>query len=346
MAEYTIDKIEYGGNVYKLQDNESGYVTTEVFYGTCETAAGTAAKVVECANFAASDLKAGTIIVVNFSVTNSAAIGDLTLNVNGTGAKGIKYINNGAKGTIISAGHLRVSTSYPFIFDGTYWLMQFNYSTSYLAMTAEEAQAGTATTGRVISPLRLKEAIQLHAPDEKVKVTTLTSETTYYPILATGTDTATRQIDSTLNGLTYKSTAGTTSTAGSAVLTLGNNIATGSANNERGQLILYSVNHCYVKLQTEQLSVNRLITLPNKAGTLATTDLVNASNHGLMSNTDKIYLDGLSDAIETTSSTITIKNGSSGGRAFYLETNSSDTDDTSLISAITSLGWDSDVIVS
>ena len=29
MAEYTIDKIEYDGNVYKLQDNESGYVTTD-----------------------------------------------------------------------------------------------------------------------------------------------------------------------------------------------------------------------------------------------------------------------------------------------------------------------------
>lgn len=28
MAEYTIDKIEYGGNTYKLQDNVSGYITT------------------------------------------------------------------------------------------------------------------------------------------------------------------------------------------------------------------------------------------------------------------------------------------------------------------------------
>ena len=28
MAEYTIDKIEYSGNVYKLQDNISGYLTS------------------------------------------------------------------------------------------------------------------------------------------------------------------------------------------------------------------------------------------------------------------------------------------------------------------------------
>ena len=27
MAEYGVDKIEYGGNVYKLQDNQSGYTT-------------------------------------------------------------------------------------------------------------------------------------------------------------------------------------------------------------------------------------------------------------------------------------------------------------------------------
>ena len=29
MSEYTFDKIEYGGNVYKVQDNVSGYITTE-----------------------------------------------------------------------------------------------------------------------------------------------------------------------------------------------------------------------------------------------------------------------------------------------------------------------------
>ena len=171
MAEYTIDKIEYGGNVYKLQDNESGFVTTQVFYGTCETAAGTAAKVVTCANFTSSDLKAGVIIVVNFSATNSAAVGGLTLNINNTGAKKIQYINNGIRTNLLDAGYLKASVSYPFIYDGTYWLAQFNYNTTYSAMTEAEAQAGTATTGRIITPLRLKETIQFHAPDEKVKVT-------------------------------------------------------------------------------------------------------------------------------------------------------------------------------
>lgn len=32
MATYTVDKIEYNGNVYNLQDNVSGYVTTNTTY--------------------------------------------------------------------------------------------------------------------------------------------------------------------------------------------------------------------------------------------------------------------------------------------------------------------------
>ena len=32
MATYTVDKIEYNGNVYNLQDNVSGYVTTDTTY--------------------------------------------------------------------------------------------------------------------------------------------------------------------------------------------------------------------------------------------------------------------------------------------------------------------------
>ena len=149
MSEYTIDKIEYGGNIYKLQDNESGFVTTEVFYGTCATNAATAAKVVSCSNFTSSDLKAGVIIVVNFSATNSAAVGDLTLNVNNTGAKKIQYINNGTRGNLSSAGYLKASTSYPFIYDGTYWLAQINYNTTYSAGTTALLETGTDTGNRV-----------------------------------------------------------------------------------------------------------------------------------------------------------------------------------------------------
>lgn len=76
--------------------------------------------------------------------------------------------------------------------------------------------------------------------DTKVTVGALTSGTKYYPILATGNGTDTRQIDSTLDSFHVKVTAGTTSAPGTAVLTLGNAIQEGTANNVNGQIVIYS----------------------------------------------------------------------------------------------------------
>lgn len=109
--------------------------------------------------------------------------------------------------------------------------------------------------------------------DTKVTTAALTSGTLYYPILATGTGTATRQIDSTLNGLTYKSTAGTTSAIGTAQLTIGNSTASGTANNEQGQIILYG-STAYAHTISGAPTAARTITLPDEDGTFA----INLSN--------------------------------------------------------------------
>lgn len=135
-----------------------------VFYGTCSTAAATAAKVVECDAFTADSLKAGTIIVVTFSATNSGAVANLTMNVNGTGAKPIKYINNGTLGNLSSAGYLKANTEYPFYYDGANWVVWFNYNTTYSALSEADMHAGTATTARTITAQRLKQAVEYHAP--------------------------------------------------------------------------------------------------------------------------------------------------------------------------------------
>lgn len=58
-------------------------------YGTCSTAAATAAKVVTLATNGAWTLKVGAIIAVKFTATNTAA--NPTLNVNNTGAKPVYY---------------------------------------------------------------------------------------------------------------------------------------------------------------------------------------------------------------------------------------------------------------
>lgn len=134
-----------------------------VFYGTCSTAAGTVAKVVECADFTADNLKAGTIIIVTFTATNSGAVASLTMNVNSTGAKPIKYINNGTLGNLTSAGYIKANVEYPFYYDGTNWVVWFNYNTTYSALTEADMHTGTATTARTITAQRLKQAVQYHA---------------------------------------------------------------------------------------------------------------------------------------------------------------------------------------
>lgn len=78
-------------------------------YGTCSTAASTAAKVVSCSGYT---LATGSEITVKFTVTNTAS--SPTLNVNNTGAKAIYY-----RGSAIGAGNLAANRTYIFRYNGT-----------------------------------------------------------------------------------------------------------------------------------------------------------------------------------------------------------------------------------
>ena len=105
-------------------------------YGTCSTAAGTAAKTVSCSNFT---LVTGAEITVKFTVTNTAS--NPTLNVNGTGAKPIYY-----RGSAISAGYLAANRTYSFRYNGTQYDLvgdidtNTTYSLSSLGVTAIAAE--------------------------------------------------------------------------------------------------------------------------------------------------------------------------------------------------------------
>ena len=81
-------------------------------YGTCSTAAATAEKAVACTSWT---LVTGAIIWIKFTVTNTAAVANLQLNVNSTGAKAIKYRG----GNLPSVGILTANRLYGFIYDGT-----------------------------------------------------------------------------------------------------------------------------------------------------------------------------------------------------------------------------------
>ena len=114
------------GNVYDLRDRTQ----TGIFYGTCDTAAATEDKEVECTNFTSIDLKPGVVILVKFDNTNSAAVADLTLNVNSTGAKYIKQIRNNSLYNIPGTSYLLADRTYPFYYDGTYWCLVLVYDSN------------------------------------------------------------------------------------------------------------------------------------------------------------------------------------------------------------------------
>lgn len=105
--------------------------------------------------------------------------------------------------------------------------------------------------------------------DSKLAVAAVTSGTTYYPIVGTGTTAATRQYDTT--GFVYKGTNGTTSVVGSAQLTLGNSTASGTANNKQGKLVLYG-STAYTHTISGAPTTARTLSLPDKSGTIAVTD--------------------------------------------------------------------------
>ena len=86
-------------------------------YATCATAAATAAKAVTISGFT---LTTGIHVYVKFNEANSAAVGSLTLNVSGTGAKPIKCRASENLGT---AGSLAANGIYEFVYDGTNWVM-------------------------------------------------------------------------------------------------------------------------------------------------------------------------------------------------------------------------------
>lgn len=118
---------------------------TGVFYGTCDTAAATAAKVVTCADFASGDLKPGAMIFVQFDITNSAAVADLTLNVNSTGAKHIKQVRNNSLYNIPGVGYLLADRTYPFYYDGTYWCLILTYDSNDYNYRLRTRQYGSLT---------------------------------------------------------------------------------------------------------------------------------------------------------------------------------------------------------
>lgn len=124
------------------------------YYGTCSTAAATQAKVVTCENFV---LETGAHIRVLF--TNAQTYnGAPTLNVNGTGAKTVRYVSGtNAVRYIWSAGEL-----VDFTYNGTYWIIHERAfaTTTYYGITKLATSATSTSTSTALTPASLNSLVQ------------------------------------------------------------------------------------------------------------------------------------------------------------------------------------------
>lgn len=92
---------------------------SNVAYGTCSTAAGTAEKAVVLNGNAKWSLRTGSIIMVKFDVSNTAS--NVTLNVNGTGAYPIWY-NNAEYTSTGTAYTGYANRTITYMFNGTHYV--------------------------------------------------------------------------------------------------------------------------------------------------------------------------------------------------------------------------------
>lgn len=145
------------GNYNDLSNKPT--ITPNVPYCTCATAAGTKAKTttIVSGTFTADDLVTGAQVLVKF--TNSNTVADPTLKIGSITAKTIKRYGTTAPSTS-AASSWNAGSVIMFTYDGTYWQMTDFNNTTYSSMTVAEYEAGTGTTARIITPARLKGAIE------------------------------------------------------------------------------------------------------------------------------------------------------------------------------------------
>lgn len=158
--------------------------TSGIPYGVCSVAADTAAKTVTVSP-ALDSLSEGKSILVKFTYSNTVA--NPTLSVNGLTAKSIKRYGTTAPSTS-AASSWNAGTVWLLVYDGTYWQMGDWINTTYSSMTEAEITAGTGTTARLITPARLKTAVQTWAPVSSLTLNGSASSTpSFYAPTTAGT---------------------------------------------------------------------------------------------------------------------------------------------------------------
>ena len=160
--EHILDKIGltyFWGKIkatFAKKSELEAHPTARIYMGSCSTAAATNPKVCAVEDFpldTEGKPLVGTLISVKFSATNTSKSTTPELNVNDTGAIRIWY-NNAVLATAKSAYAGYANRYINYMYDGTYWVFlghSTDNNTTYSALTQAKIDAGTETTGRLIS---------------------------------------------------------------------------------------------------------------------------------------------------------------------------------------------------
>lgn len=131
--------------------NDSGFAQKNIWYGTCGTAAGTAAKVVTTSS---GDFKLATGSMVRVYFTNANTYnGTATLNVDGKGAKNISRVGS----TTTTRYYWSAGEVVDFVYDGTRFVMSRSgtATTTYFGLTKLATSAYSTSTSTALTPQSL-----------------------------------------------------------------------------------------------------------------------------------------------------------------------------------------------
>lgn len=267
-----------------------------VHYGTCSTTASTATKEVSCTGFT---LTTGSWIAIKFSVTNSAAVANLKLSVNGTTAKSIKYRG----GNLPSAGTLTAGRIYLFVYDGT------NYELIGDLDTNTTYSDATATVHGLMSA-----ADKARLDNMAIGIINTEDDVTYYQVIDGGESINIAPVNSTtgiipVENLPEAVAGGTSGIMTGADKTKLNGIASGAEVNQNA-FSNVKIGSTTVaadgKTDTLELVAGTNVTITpdatNDKITIAATDTTyseaSTSAAGLMSTSDKTKLNGIATGAE------------------------------------------------
>lgn len=158
-ADVASGKVFYAADGVQTVGTASGGGSgVSVFYGTCATAAATAAKAVVCEEFTSADLVEGTVINVKF--TNAQTYnGAPTLNVQSTGAKNVKRVGttNAGRYEWVAGEVLQ------FVYNGTYWMLTDGgiATTTYYGVTKLSSATNSTSTSLAATASAVKAAYDL-----------------------------------------------------------------------------------------------------------------------------------------------------------------------------------------